>query len=1410
MATTCQSDDGFGPAVPVGIWQAGQSIFLAKQVNAVLLLCSKIALLVIASSASHTSTAAIVATVLETLAAALISPLSWLEHRHTKRPSICLFSYLLLTTIFDVVRCRSFWLAASTHGNITDATSAAFTVALVFRANLLVLESQGKPCSKAALTELRSCSPEEEAGIFSLGLIWWLNSLLLLGSRQSLGLEDLYALDRALECAPGDARDVPSQIGEKQRRATVTETKEKPKPRVQAAFRLLARGVGLSAAFPVIPRLFLIGFTVAQSLVVKRVLIQLSSESVAASNQDSTKYGLIGATCLVYLGIASSSSFFGYLHERTLTKLRGHLIQQTYIHSIHLPSTAAGPPQGLTIVTSDVENIYNGLRNVHEAWAGLVQMALALWLTYLEIGLACLGALATILVSCVAIALLSPRTVARQREWMKLLESRVGQTSHIIRSLKGLRMSGLAETSVPILQSARDREIQGGAYFRVLVSISATISQCPAVLAPVVVLATGSRSLNTATAFTTLSYLGMMTQPLATMIQTIPMVLASLVCLQRIDLFLSTPVHQDIRHLGPSHIDNNLAVCFDNASFGWGVGANRKVVLHNVNIQLSKSCLAVVTGPVGCGKSTLLQAVLGEVAASQGMVAINAHCMAYCAQVPYLFKQTIRQNIIGSTPFDPERYHDVVEASALLLDFKQLPLGDGTQLNSGGQSLSGGQRQRISLARALYHPADLLVMDDVLSGLDKETESWIICHVFGPHGLLASRGATALISGSSEKLTELADLAITITKDGEVATRVIIKTVWSDSLFKDRKVKELGVDKKSVIVEATLPVSQAVSNCEFKSKTGQHQINSAKNNTGSDGRIWLHYFSSVGWLNIAMLIITAASFGASTTYPTVWLEKWTDNSDFEVHSFSYYMSVYGGLAAGSLGSSLCIGVLVLVRFASNAGTTLHKNALHTIMSATTRYLTTTEIGTIITHFSQDMAIVDGMLAGCLINLIAAIVITLGQAALLVVSSAWLAISFPILGVGMYFIRRLYLPTAMRLRVLDLEAKGPLVSHLLSTLSCPSTIRAFGWTSAEVKRNQELLDQSQQPSYLLGITQQWLLLVANLAITGLALALTSLALFLSPRAGTVGVVGVGLLTLTSFGRNLADIMKAYTLVETALGAIARLKTFSETTPLERKLGKDKDIIGLDELWPNKGAIQINRLSASYDGSDTLGSRLAVKDISLSIQPGEKVAICGRTGSGKSSVVMLLLGFLDPTSDSDGATGSTITIDRVSITKLTRNTLNSRIIALPQDAVFLPSGSSIRQNLDVSGRADEELCLSALDAVGLLSTLVTNLDAPLDQSSLSQGQRQLFCLARCILRRRIKLKQCECLGSQEGGLLLLDEATAHLDDSTSDKVDEIISREFENYTVVAVTHSTRNMHLFTRVVTIDDGRVVEKAT
>ncbi|KAG8813717.1 hypothetical protein FRC17_001460, partial [Serendipita sp. 399] len=203
---------------------------------------------------------------------------------------------------------------------------------------------------------------------------------------------------------------------------------------------------------------------------------------------------------------------------------------------------------------------------------------------------------------------------------------------------------------------------------------------------------------------------------------------------------------------------------------------NRRFKLQDLNVLLPIGKLTLVTGITGAGKTAFLVGLLGEMNLLKGKVHLDKsnHKVAYCAQGPWLEHATIRDNIIYGSPlgYDEARYDAVVAACALEKDLEILPAGDMTEIGEKGVSLSGGQRARVALARALYSPAKIILLDDPLAAVDMHTARHLVQYCFG--GPLMIDRTVVLVTHHVKLCLPLADYLVeiqggSIEKQGSIA-----------------------------------------------------------------------------------------------------------------------------------------------------------------------------------------------------------------------------------------------------------------------------------------------------------------------------------------------------------------------------------------------------------------------------------------------------------------------------------------------------------------------------------------------------------------------------------------------------------------------------------------------------------------
>jgi ATP-binding cassette subfamily C (CFTR/MRP) protein 1 len=475
---------------------------------------------------------------------------------------------------------------------------------------------------------------------------------------------------------------------------------------------------------------------------------------------------------------------------------------------------------------------------------------------------------------------------------------------------------------------------------------------------------------------------------------------------------------------------------------------------------------------------------------------------------------------------------------------------------------------------------------------------------------------------------------------------------------------------------------------------------------------------------------------------------------------------------------------MFVEIVPKSAASLHSTLVQTVMRAPLSFFVATDTGVTLNRFSQDMSLIDMALPAAAFGTIFAALTSISSACLIIAASWYIAAAMPFILVVLYGLQMFYLRTSRQLRHMDLEAKSPLYSHFLETTAGLSTIRAFGWTEKFQEHNIELLDISQKPFYLMYCIQRWLNVVLDLFVASIAVLLVSLAIEL--RGSTsAGAIGVGLLNVLVFNEQLTYLITSWTALETSLGAIARLRTFELETPQEIRA---VCIQAPSEAWPARGLIEFKDISASH----TPDSKPALENLSLKIEPGQKVAICGRTGSGKSSLLLTLFRLLE-------LDRGQISIDKIDIASLDQEYLRSKLIIIPQDPVIFPG--SIRENIvphlsPMDTSLDTEI-RDALEKVGLQQVLISSqsLDAEMAEITLSQGQKQLFCLVRALLRK------------DSSPILILDEASSNVDHQTDGLMQKIVAEEFQKHTVLSVVHKLDTIDELAEVVVLEAGRIVE---
>ncbi|KAL8839223.1 MAG: hypothetical protein Q9170_001829 [Blastenia crenularia] len=1335
--------------------------------------------------------------------------LSFAEHQRTIRPSLLLEAYLLLTLVFDAARVRTLWLQG-----YNNAPAAVLTAALAIKICLLVAEAWEKRSILRA--EFAGQSPEATSGLFGKSFFLWLNRLFRTGYKQSLSLEDLTPLDKHLTS---------NYLYNKLHQPWAEKSNKGPRSLLLLFFsRFKWR---LLAAVP--PRLGLIGFNFCQPFLITRA-IEFNQQPIDASSTNAG-YGLIGAYFLVYCGIAITTGQYQHLTYRAITMARGGLISMMFDKTPSVKANAADPASSLTLMSADIERITNGWTTMHECWANVIEVAVAIYLLERQLGVACVIPLSVAIVSFLGSVFVMNLVIQRQGLWLEAIERRISATATMLGSMKRVKMCGLTDTLFESLHGLRIRELKISKGFRRLLIGSMFFAYTTPVIAPVLTFTvfavvtmrgSGGATLDTSKVFTSLSLFALLAEPLASLIMAMMAFAGSLGCFDRIQEFLVTAEHEDQRikshpdfdSLNASSTGGNSAisttwteksisttssekplmpftrpagggdaVAVEDGSFGYN--PDKDALISAIHAKVPRGKLTMIVGPVGCGKTTLLKALLGEVPALGGSIKYLGSDVAYCDQSPFHMNGTVRESITAFSELDDRWYSTVIKACALTEDLRQMQLGDRTRIGSKGVALSGGQSQRVALARAAYARHDICILDDVLSGLDMDTENKVFHNLLGFDGLFRRQATTVILTSSSSKRLSFADHIIVLNEHGQIAEQgsfaeLNIGGGYVSSLDlpqPDWRVRSQGISALDhLLVSASedhLPILPHT-NEEFEDPDFEFEANKR---TG-DLSIYAYYAKSVGVTAVVTFVVAISAYVFCISFPQIWLGWWAAANAREPNQdLGYWLGIYALLGVAGLASLVISCWQIIITMVPQSGENFHWRLLNTVLSAPMSFFATTDTGVTLNRFSQDLQLIDMDLPIAALNFFTAFMLCLAQIILIGVSSVYAAVSFPVWFIVLYLIQKYYLRTSRQLRFLDLEAKSPLYCQFTEMMAGLTTVRAFGWQHALEKKNRYLLDQSQRPFYLLFAVQRWLQLVLDLLVAAVAVMLVILVVEL--RSFLSGAyVGVALLNVILFSQHLKLVLQYWTMLETHIGAVARVRNFSSTVATEDGPGEDGTV---PKDWPAQGAIEFRGVSASYDGV-----RNVLKDLTLSVQAGEKIGICGRTGSGKSSLIMAIFRMVE-------LKGGSINIDGVDISTIPRKEVRARIIGLPQDA-FLLNGT-VRLNIDPYKQASDQTIIGALQDVRLWNNIAEKggLDAEIDDINLSHGQKQLFCVAQALLR--------------PSSILILDEATSSVDDSTDTLIQRIIRQKFAKHTIIAVAHKLETIIDFDKVAVLDNGTLKE---
>ncbi|XP_039524022.1 ATP-binding cassette sub-family C member 9 isoform X2 [Pimephales promelas] len=898
------------------------------------------------------------------------------------------------------------------------------------------------------------------------------------------------------------------------------------------------------------------------------------------------------------------------------------------------------------------------------------------------------------------------------------------------------------------------------------------------------------------------------------------------------------------RQLRPTETED-VAVQVNDGFFTWG---SNLATLSDINIRIPTGQLTMIVGQVGCGKSSLLLAMLGEMQTISGKVfwskmpdceilfdenisgndtelshedrSKNRYSVAYATQKSWLLNATVEENITFGSPFNKQRYKAVIDACSLQPDIDLLPFGDQTEIGERGINLSGGQRQRICVARALYQNTNIVFLDDPFSALDIHLSDHLM-----QEGILKflqdDKRTLVLVTHKLQYLIH-ADWIIAM-KDGSVLREGTLKDIQTHDVelyehwktLMNRHDQELEKDTE---LESQTTLERKTLRRAFYSREAKNQIDdedeeeeveededdNMSTTTSRRSKIpWklcCRYLSSGGFLMVFLMVSSKLAKHSVMVAIDYWLAAWTSSNplnqipaDSFLNGTNYtknydatqiaehrsYVPVFIILCGAAI--ALCLITSLTVEFLGvAAATNLHHDLLNKIIHAPIRFFDVTPLGQILNRFSADTNIIDQHIPPTLESLTRSTLLCLSAIGVIAFVTPAFLIALVPLAVAFYFIQKYFRVASKDLQDLDDSTQLPLLCHFSETAEGLTTIRAFRHEARFKQRMLELTDTNNTAYLFLSAANRWLEVRTDYLGAVIVLTAAVAAIWTSSQSGLVGLGLTYALTVTNYlnwvVRNLADL-------EVQMAAVKKVNSFLSTE--SENYEGSMDVSQVPEDWPQHGEIKIHDLCVRYDCL----LKPVLKHVNAHINPGQKVGICGRTGSGKSSLSLAFFNMVD-------VFEGKIVIDGIDICKLPLQTLRSRMSIILQDPVLF--SGSIRLNLDPECTCTDDRLWEALEIAQLknmVKALPGGLDAVVTEGgeNFSVGQRQLFCLARAFVRK--------------SSILIMDEATASIDMATENILQKVVMTAFADRTVVTIAHRVHTILTADLVIVMKRGSIME---
>ena len=476
---------------------------------------------------------------------------------------------------------------------------------------------------------------------------------------------------------------------------------------------------------------------------------------------------------------------------------------------------------------------------------------------------------------------------------------------------------------------------------------------------------------------------------------------------------------------------------------------------------------------------------------------------------------------------------------------------------------------------------------------------------------------------------------------------------------------------------------------------------------------------------------------------------------------------------------------LLMTIASNKfAKKLRSNISTKINKLPLKYFDTHETGDVLSRVTNDVDMIAHNLNNSLSSLVTGITFLLGSMLMMFITNWIMAITAIFSSLIGFALMGLILGKSQKYFTERQEQLGDLNGYIEEIYSGHNVVKAYNGEYEANKEfdglNNNLYECNWKSQFLSGIMQPLMMFIGNFGYVAVCVVG---ALLVMNNIITFGVIVAFIIYVRMFSNPLSQIAQAMTSLQSVAAASERVFDFID----EEEMTNESKLKGKLNKNSVKGEIEFKNVKFGYDEKRTI-----IKDFSAKVKPGQKIAIVGPTGAGKTTMVNLLMKFYEINSGD-------ILIDGVSIKDLTRENIHDLFVMVLQDTWVFEG--TIRDNLKFNKKnvSDKEI-MEVCKVVGVdhfIKTLPGGLDATIgDNDAISQGQKQLLTIARGMI--------------ENAPFLILDEATSNVDTRTEELVQKAMDKLTKGKTSFIIAHRLSTIKNADLILVMKDGNIIEQGT